>query len=86
MRKSEYDMQAYVNQCLNQQHGLDSPEGSAALVQANKPEVDGTDLQKEQFLAKYEDKQSVIAENQKKLPFHPKSTVPNIKTLNPKKT
>ena len=51
MKKSEYDTQAYVNQGLNQQRSLDSPEGSVALTQANKPEVDATDAQKERILA-----------------------------------
>jgi len=60
MKQSEYQTQAYVNDSLNQQYGLDSLEGSAALLQANKPEVDGTDIQKEQILAKTIDKQAVV--------------------------
>ena len=88
LRKSEYEMQAYVNECLNRQHGLDSPEGSAALTQANKPEVDGTDIQKAQVLAKFDNKQSVeqslTPEYQNKLVSRPKSPIqatrsPNIK-------
>jgi hypothetical protein len=60
MKQSEYQTQAYVNDSLNQQYGLDSLEGSAALLQANKPEVDGTDIQKEQLLAKTIDKQAEV--------------------------
>ena len=58
MRRSEYQVQAFVNDGMNQQHSMDSPEGSAALVQANKPEVDATDMQKERILAKDEEKQA----------------------------
>ncbi|CAF0865664.1 unnamed protein product [Adineta ricciae] len=79
MKRSEYDIQAYVNESLNRQHGLDSPEGSAALTQANKPEVDGTDMQKEQFLAKYEEKQSTVSGNLKKIVLHSFS---NLKSSN----
>ncbi len=60
MQQSEYRMQAYINDGLNQQNGLDSLEGSAALLQANKPEVDGTDIQKKQILAKTDDKQATV--------------------------
>ncbi len=60
MKQSEYQTQAYVNDGLNQQYALDSLEGSAALLQANKPEVDGTDIQKQQILAKTIDKQAVV--------------------------
>jgi len=60
MKQSEYQTQAYVNDGLNQQYALDSLEGSAALLQANKPEVDGTDIQKQQMLAKTIDKQAVV--------------------------
>jgi hypothetical protein len=70
MQQSEYQMQAYINSGLNQQHGLDSAEGSAALVQSNKPEVDATDAQKARILAKADDEkttvQSSTSENQKK--------------------
>jgi hypothetical protein len=59
MKRSEYEYQAFVNQGLDQQRSLDSPEGSAALLQANKPEVDATDLQKERFLAN-SDRQRLI--------------------------
>ena len=79
MKRSEYDIQAYVNESLNRQHGLDSPEGSAALTQANKPEVDATDMQKEQFVAKYEEKQSTVAGSLKKIFLQP---LPNVKKSN----
>lgn len=51
-RKSEYQIQAMVNQGLNQLHGLDSPEGAVALLQANKPEVDGTEIEKQRIFAR----------------------------------
>ena len=57
MRRSEYETQAFINDGLNQQNGLDSQEGSAALSQANKPQVDGTDIQKARFLAAAQDRQ-----------------------------
>jgi hypothetical protein len=60
MQRSEYATQAYINDGLNQQQGLDSLEGSAALLQANKPEVDGTDIQKAQILANANAKQPVV--------------------------
>ena len=87
MRSSEYQTQAYVNKGLDQQHSLDSPEGSAALVQANKPEVDATDLQKEQILAKEEARsvalQELTSANQKKQPS--RSISPRINSLRKKK-
>ena len=87
MRSSEYQTQAYVNKGLDQQHSLDSPEGSAALVQANKPEVDATDLQKEQILAKEDARavalQQLAPESQKKQP--PRSISPRINSLHKKK-
>lgn len=76
MRRSEYETQAFVNDGVNQQQALDSQEGSAALLQANKPHVDGTDIQKAQFLAGAYDKQST-------------KTVGKVKTLlhnDPRKT
>ena len=60
MRRSEYETQAFVNDGVNQQQALDSQEGSAALLQANKPHVDGTDVQKAQFLAGIYDKQTIV--------------------------
>lgn len=79
MRRSEYETQAYVNNGLNQQHNLDSQEGSAALVRPNKPQVDGTDTQKQQVLAKIEDKkpiiQSLAPKNQMKTVSHHKSLI-----------
>ena len=70
MQQSEYATQAYVNDGLNQQQGLDSLEGSAALLQANKPEVDGTDIQKARILANVHVKQPaeqlLLPENLKK--------------------
>lgn len=58
MRRSEYQTQAFVNDGINQQHGMDSAEGSAALLQANKPEVDATDVQKDYILAKDQEKKA----------------------------
>ncbi|CAF3251006.1 unnamed protein product [Rotaria socialis] len=70
MQTSEFQMKAYINDGLNQQHGLDSPEGSAALLQANKPEVDDTDIQKARILDKADMQQTTTqsfkVENQKK--------------------
>ena len=60
MQPSEYAIQAHVNDGLDQQQGLDSVEGSAALLQANKPEVDGTDIQKARILANANTKQPVV--------------------------
>lgn len=60
MRQSEYQTQAYVNDGLNQQQAFDSPEGSAAIVHANKPEVDGTDIQKRQTLGKIDEKPLIL--------------------------
>lgn len=70
MQQSEYQMQAYVNNGLVQQHGMDSSEGSKALVHPTKPEVDETDAQKERIMAKYDDVKAiskpVMYENHKK--------------------
>lgn len=60
MRLSEYQTQANINDRMNQQHGLDSVEGSAALLQANKPEVDATDIQKARILAQDIEKQNSV--------------------------
>lgn len=90
MPLSEYQTQAYVNECLNQQHGLDSPEGSAALIQANKPEVDATDIQKAQILAQIDDKkvaeQSLSSTNQKNTGLRPISPIQVTKSSNFKKS
>jgi hypothetical protein len=59
MKQSEYKTQAYINDGLNQRQSLDSPEGSAALVQPDKPEVDATDIQKAHILAEAHGKQAV---------------------------
>jgi len=89
MPQSEYQIQAYVNACLNQQHGLDSPEGSAALAQANKPEVDATDIQKAQILAQIDEKQaaeqSLLVANQKNIDSRSISPIQVTKSLNFKK-
>ncbi|CAF1537789.1 unnamed protein product [Rotaria magnacalcarata] len=73
MQTSEFQMKAYISDGLNQRHGLDSPEGSAALLQANKPEVDNTDIQKARILDKTDVKQTIIESfkvgNQKKNTF-----------------
>lgn len=62
MKQSEYKTQAYINNRLNQQDALNSLEGSAALIQPDKPEVDATDVQKAQILAKTDNK-PVVREN-----------------------
>lgn len=86
MRQSEYQTQAYINDGLNQQYSLDSQEGSAALLRPNKPEVDGTDIQKQQILAKIEDKpvvvQSLTPGNQMKTSSRRKSPIQTRKTAN----
>ena len=85
MRPSEYQTQAYVNQGLDRQHSLDSPEGSAALVQANKPEVDATDSQKEQILAKDDVRfvatQELASDNRRGQP--PRPIIPMQSMVNP---
>ncbi len=84
MQQSEYATQAYVNDGLNQQQGLDSLEGSAALLQANKPEVDGTDTQKARILANANAKQPVeqllLPGSLKKPTSHHKSPILPTKT------
>lgn len=60
MQTSEYQMKAYINDGLNQKCGLDSLEGSAALLQASKPNVDATDIQKIRILDKVDEKQSIV--------------------------
>jgi hypothetical protein len=60
MQQSQYKTEAYVYDGVNQQRALDSLEGSAAILQADKPRVDGTDIQKEQILAKANDQQAVV--------------------------
>lgn len=78
MRRSEYEAQALVNDGVNHQQAFDSQEGSAALLQANKPHVDGTDIQKAQFLADTYDKQSIVSST---IPPNPLSHGKNTKTV-----
>lgn len=82
-------MQAYVCEALNRQYGLDGPEGSAALAQATKPEVDATDLQKAQVLARAEgkraDEQSIPLQKPNTTLARPKSPIPFGKTTDVRK-
>ena len=79
MNQSEYKMQAYINDGLNQQHAMDSLEGSTALKQPDKTLVDGTDIQKAQILEKNNAKSTVV---QSLMPGKPVKT--NSRTRSPK--
>jgi hypothetical protein len=90
MQQSEYQTQAYINDGLNQQQALDSLEGSAALLRPNKPQVDGTDIQKQQILAKTDHKkavtQSLTPGNQLKTVSRHRNPIQTTKTPNYRKS